>query len=141
MDASQYDIKQGFVPNIHAEGTFYMNEELKPLVTAEPERSADVSNCGGGGSILAVKEIANVSLLSGIIGRSIGIPDVHSGYGFAIGNVAEFDMADLQAIISSSGVGFDINSGVRFICTNLTEANTAPEKEQLEQTFLDHINV
>ena len=28
----------------------------------------------------------------GIVGRSVGLPDVHSGYGFAIGNMAAFDM-------------------------------------------------
>ena len=32
--------------------------------------------------------------------RSVGLPDVHSGYGFAIGNVAAFDMSDPNAIVS-----------------------------------------
>jgi hypothetical protein len=36
----------------------------------------------------------------GGVWQSIGLPDVHSGYGFAIGNVAAFDMADPQAIVS-----------------------------------------
>lgn len=40
--------------------------------------------------------------------KSIALPDVHSGYGFAIGNVAAFDMADPQAVVSPGGVGFDI---------------------------------
>lgn len=31
---------------------------------------------------------------------SIGLPDVHSGYGFAIGNVAAFDIADPDAVVS-----------------------------------------
>ncbi|CAN0199469.1 unnamed protein product [Ectocarpus fasciculatus] len=31
---------------------------------------------------------------------SIGLPDVHSGYGFAVGNVAAFDMADPDAVVS-----------------------------------------
>lgn len=31
---------------------------------------------------------------------SIGLPDVHSGYGFAIGNVAAFDMSDPDAVVS-----------------------------------------
>ena len=39
----------------------------------------------------------------------MGLPDAHSGYGFAIGNVAAFDMADPAAIVSPGGVGFDIN--------------------------------
>ena len=32
-----------------------------------------------------MKQIANVAALPGIVGYSIGLPDVHSGYGFAIG--------------------------------------------------------
>jgi hypothetical protein len=32
--------------------------------------------------------------------QSIGLPDVHSGYGFAIGNMAAFDMADPDAVVS-----------------------------------------
>lgn len=142
IDACRYDIKQGFVPNMRTEGTFYVNEELAPLVTAELERSADVSKGGGGGGFIpAVKQIANVSSLPGIIGRSIAMPDVHSGYGFAIGNVAAFDMADPQAIVSPGGVGFDINCGVRLIRTNLTETDIDPVKEQLAQTLFDHIPV
>ncbi len=51
--------------------------------------------------------------------ESIALPDVHSGYGFAIGNVAAFDMEDPAAVVSPGGVGFDINCGVRLIRTNL----------------------
>ncbi len=36
------------------------------------------------------------------------MPDIHSGYGFAIGNVAAFDM-DADGVVSPGGVGFDIN--------------------------------
>jgi len=56
----------------------------------------------------------------GIVKQSIALPDVHSGYGFAIGNVAAFDMADPEAVVSPGGVGFDINCGVRLVRTNLT---------------------
>lgn len=44
-----------------------------------------------------------MAALPGIVGRSIGLPDVHSGYGFAIGNVAAFDMADPEAVVSPGG--------------------------------------
>lgn len=71
----------------------------------------------------------------------MALPDVHSGYGFAIGNVAAFDMSDPEAVVSPGGVGFDINCGVRLIRTNLTEADVAPVKEQLAQALFDHIPV
>ena len=50
-----------------------------------------------------------------MVGSSIGMPDIHSGYGFAVGNVAAFDMADPKSVESPGGVGFDINCGVRLI--------------------------
>ena len=50
-----------------------------------------------------------------MVGSSIGMPDIHSGYGFAVGNVAAFDMANPESVVSPGGVGFDINCGVRLI--------------------------
>ena len=61
---------------------------------------------GIGGFLPGMKQIANVAALPGIVGRSIGLPDVHSGYGFAIGNMAAFDMTDPAAIVSPGMVFF-----------------------------------
>jgi tRNA-splicing ligase RtcB (3'-phosphate/5'-hydroxy nucleic acid ligase) len=72
---------------------------------------------------------------------SLAMPDVHSGYGFSIGNVAAFDMDDPEAIVSPGGVGFDINCGVRLLRTNLMEADVADVKERLAQALFDHIPV
>ena len=55
---------------------------------------------GQGGFLPAMKQIANVAALPGIVKRSIALPDVHSGYGFAIGNMAAFDMDNPEAIVS-----------------------------------------
>ena len=73
--------------------------------------------------------------------HSVALPDVHSGYGFAIGNVAAFDMSNPEAIVSPGGVGFDINCGVRLLRTNLREEDVQPVKEQLAQALFDHIPV
>ncbi len=59
-----------------------------------------------------------------LLQKSIALPDVHSGYGFAIGNVAAFDMADPEAVVSPGGVGFDINCGVRLLRTNMVLPST-----------------
>jgi tRNA-splicing ligase RtcB len=88
-----------------------------------------------------VKQIANVASLPGIVTASIGLPDVHSGYGFAIGNVAAFDMSDPDAIVSPGGVGFDINCGVRLVRTNLELKDVKDIQEQLAQSLFDHIPV
>lgn len=136
----RYDIAVGFVPNMRAPGTFYVNEVLAPLVFGELEAAAARGGAAGG-FLPAVKQIANVACLPGIVSRSIAMPDVHSGYGFAIGNVAAFDVDDPEAVVSPGGVGFDINCGVRLLRTNLTEEEVGPVKEELAQTLFDHIPV
>ena len=55
----------------------------------------------------ALEQVANVAHLPGIVGRSIAMPDIHWGYGFAIGGVAAFSTDD--GVVSPGGVGFDIN--------------------------------
>jgi tRNA-splicing ligase RtcB len=117
VDASKFEIKVGFVPNMRVPGVFYANEHLERLVLGELDHFT--TRQGVGGFLPAVKQIANVASLPGIVQRSIGLPDVHAGYGFAIGNVAAFNMDDPDAIVSPGGVGFDINCGVRLIRTNL----------------------
>ncbi|KAK2188786.1 hypothetical protein NP493_121g01009 [Ridgeia piscesae] len=134
-----WQIKKGFVPNMKVEGTFYVNDKLQQLMFDELKQSC-ISG-GYGGFLPGVKQIGNVAALPGIVGKSIGLPDIHSGYGFAIGNVAAFDMADRNAVVSPGGVGFDINCGVRLLRTNLFEKDVLPIKEQLAQSLFDHIPV
>jgi tRNA-splicing ligase RtcB len=74
----------------------------------------------------AVRQVANVAHLPGIVGRSIGMPDIHWGYGFAIGGVAAFDPEE-GGVVSPGGVGYDINCGVRLLRTRL-EAGEVRER-------------
>jgi len=73
----------------------------------------------------AVKQVANVAQLPGIVGRSIGMPDIHWGYGFAIGGVAAFDPAR-GGVVSPGGVGYDINCGVRLLRSNISSRDLTP---------------
>uniref|UniRef100_K1Q667 RNA-splicing ligase RtcB homolog n=2 Tax=Magallana gigas TaxID=29159 RepID=K1Q667_MAGGI len=132
-------IKKGFVDNMNVEGIFYTNETLEKLMFDELKQSCRTQ--GYGGFLPGMKQIGNVAALPGIVGKSIGLPDVHSGYGFAIGNMAAFDMSNKDAVVSPGGVGFDINCGVRLLRTNLMEKDVAPLKEQLAQCMFDHIPV
>lgn len=52
-------------------------------------------------------QVANVAGLPGIVGPSMAMPDIHWGYGFAIGGVAAFQVE--SGIVSPGGVGYDIN--------------------------------
>ncbi|HET9440872.1 MAG TPA: RtcB family protein, partial [Longimicrobiales bacterium] len=66
----------------------------------------------------ALQQVANVACLPGIVGHSIGMPDIHWGYGFPIGGVAAFDPQQ-GGVVSPGGVGYDINCGVRLLRSDL----------------------
>jgi len=66
----------------------------------------------------ALRQVANVAALPGIVSAAIALPDVHPGYGFPIGGVAAFDLKEGVAVVG--GVGFDINCGVRLLAVPLS---------------------
>lgn len=78
----------------------------------------------------ALRQVANVACLPGIVGRSLAMPDVHWGYGFAIGGVAAFDPA-LGGVVSPGGVGYDINCGVRLLRSDLAADELRPHLGRL----------
>ena len=65
----------------------------------------------------APEQTANSTILPGIVGKALAMPDIHWGYGFPIGGVAATDSD--EGVVSPGGVGFDINCGVRLVRTNL----------------------
>lgn len=81
-------IKKGFQPNMNVEGIFYVNATLERLMLEELRNSCRPGAVGG--FLPGVKQIANVAALPGIVGKSVGLPDIHSGYGFAIGKLQMF---------------------------------------------------
>ena len=78
--------------------------------------------------------MANVATLPGIQKASLAMPDIHWGYGFAIGGVAATDPEE-GGVISPGGVGYDINCGVRLLRTDLdwddVKARIRPLVDQL----------
>jgi len=77
----------------------------------------------------ALKQVANVAHLPGILKYSIGLADMHVGYGFPIGGVAAFDLE--KGIISPGGVGYDINCSVRLLRTNLKKQDVEKKKKEI----------
>ncbi|HEX9191151.1 MAG TPA: RtcB family protein [Candidatus Deferrimicrobiaceae bacterium] len=77
----------------------------------------------------ALRQVMNVAHLPGILYRSIGMPDIHWGYGFPIGGVAAMDPG--KGVISPGGVGYDINCGVRLLRSNLEIAGLRPRLREL----------
>uniref|UniRef100_A0A671TC22 3'-phosphate/5'-hydroxy nucleic acid ligase n=1 Tax=Sinocyclocheilus anshuiensis TaxID=1608454 RepID=A0A671TC22_9TELE len=98
------------------EGIFYVNDPPEKLMFEE--LTMKLQHIWFGGFLPAMKQI-----------------------GFAIGNMAAFDMDDTEAVVSPGGVGFDINCGVRLLRTNLDEGDVQPVKKQLAQSMFDHIPV
>lgn len=76
LSPEEMHIRKGFVPNMLVDGHFYVNAVLEELIMEELK---DHCSAGGyGGFMPAVKQIANVAALPGIVKKSIGMPDVHS---------------------------------------------------------------
>src|SRR3989442_5956263 len=77
----------------------------------------------------AVRQVATVAHLPGLVGPAIAMPDIHWGYGFPIGGVAAFD--EEEGVVSPGGVGYDINCGVRLLVAPLGIADVRPRLAQL----------
>ncbi|MCP4746348.1 MAG: RtcB family protein [Desulfobacteraceae bacterium] len=85
----------------------------------------------------ALKQVANVATLPGIVRASLAMPDIHWGYGFPIGGVAAFDWQD--GVVSPGGVGYDINCGVRLAGTGLVFKDIFPCLKELADALYRHI--
>jgi tRNA-splicing ligase RtcB len=89
-DATSVEIARGYKPGMRVKGIIYVDEALEAALEDK-----------------SVGQVANVATLPGIVGASLAMPDIHTGYGFAIGGVAAFDLK--EGVISPGGVGYDIN--------------------------------
>jgi tRNA-splicing ligase RtcB (3'-phosphate/5'-hydroxy nucleic acid ligase) len=117
MEMRQLDDYRWLIPRqdcMRVEGLIYADGELMRDIRADE----------------AVRQVANVACLPGIVGRSIGMPDIHWGYGFPIGGVAAFD-PERGGVVSPGGVGYDINCGVRLLRTGMTERELRPRLVKL----------
>ncbi len=84
----------------------------------------------------SLNQAVNVSMLPGIVGPSLAMPDIHQGYGFPIGGVAATDWE--HGVVSPGGVGFDINCGVRLMRTSVGVDEVRPRiRDLVNQVFRD----
>ncbi|CDJ62411.1 tRNA-splicing ligase RtcB homolog, related [Eimeria necatrix] len=88
-------IKKGFVPGMNVAGEVFVNDALEGLLLEELRGFS--SKKGFGGFLPAVKQVANVATLPGILGKSVGLPDIHAeGLGFRV-------CADLESALELGG--------------------------------------
>lgn len=83
------------------------------------------------------QQVANSACLPGIVGMSLAMPDIHSGYGLPIGGVVAVDAQ--TGVISPGGVGYDINCGVRLVRTNLKVEDIKKYQKGLVETLFRKI--
>jgi tRNA-splicing ligase RtcB (3'-phosphate/5'-hydroxy nucleic acid ligase) len=83
------------------------------------------------------RQVSNVAHLPGIVNYSLAMPDMHWGYGFPIGGVAAFNIAD--GIVSPGGVGYDINCGCRLMTTRLHREEIMPALQALIGALFENV--
>jgi len=103
-------------------GRIYASEKMMHSIISEDE---------------SIKQVINVAHLPGIRKFSLGMPDIHWGYGFPIGGVAATDYND--GVISPGGVGYDINCGVRLARTALHKDEVISKIDRLITNLFNRI--
>ncbi len=120
IDSNRVEVPMGYKAGMRTKGIIYVDEIL--------EKQLEVHS---------IEQVANVATLPGIVGSSLAMPDIHTGYGFTIGGVAAFDLKD--GIVSPGGVGYDINCGVRLLRSNLYKAEITPRIREIVDAFYKDI--
>jgi tRNA-splicing ligase RtcB (3'-phosphate/5'-hydroxy nucleic acid ligase) len=121
IDDSRWEIRRSYKEGMRVPGLVYASESMMNLIWEDQ----------------SFQQVVNVSFLPGIVGHSLAMPDIHSGYGFPIGGVAATRVKD--GVVSPGGVGFDINCGVRLLRTNLGEDEIRPKVEELIYSLYSNI--
>lgn len=110
----EWEVPLGEVPAMRVPGRVFADETM--MEKAREDR--------------AIEQVANVATLPGIVRASYAMPDIHWGYGFAVGGVAATDV-EAGGVISPGGVGFDICCGVRLLRSDLTLEEARRHLEEL----------
>ena len=120
IDETKIEIPIDYKQGMRVKGIIYVDETLQKDLEDQ-----------------SIDQVANVATLPGIVGSSMAMPDVHTGYGFAIGGVAAFDLKD--GIVSPGGVGYDINCGVRLLRSNLMREDVLTKMKDLVSILYNEI--
>jgi len=120
IDETKIEIPIDYKQGMRVKGIIYVDETLQKDLEDQ-----------------SIDQVANVATLPGIVGSSMAMPDVHTGYGFAIGGVAAFDLK--EGIVSPGGVGYDINCGVRLLKSNLLREDVLTKMKDLVSILYNEI--
>jgi tRNA-splicing ligase RtcB len=113
LDEYRWEIPMDAVAGMRVPGVLFSSPPLLGAVEEDP----------------SLRQLANVATLPGIQVSALAMPDIHFGYGFPVGGVAAFDVA--EGIVSPGGIGYDINCGVRLLRTPLRREEVLPRLKPL----------
>lgn len=122
IDDYRWRIPKSYKQGMRVDGIIYADEKLLKDIRHDK----------------ALEQVANVAFLPGIVKHSLGMPDIHWGYGFPIGGVAATDV-EKGGVVSPGGVGFDINCGVRLVRTDLSQEDVRPLLKDLVAALFNTI--
>jgi tRNA-splicing ligase RtcB len=120
IDETRIEVPLDYKQGMRVKGIIYVDEVLEKDLEDQ-----------------SIDQVSNVATLPGIIKASFAMPDVHTGYGFAIGGVAAFTLK--EGIVSPGGVGYDINCGVRLLRSNLKKEEVLPKIKDLVSVLYNEI--
>ncbi len=89
-------------------GVLFSNQALLQGVSGDP----------------SLMQLANVATLPGIERNALAMPDIHFGYGFPVGGVAAFDLA--EGVVSPAGSATTSTAAYRLLRTGLTVDEVRP---------------
>lgn len=118
----QFKIDKSYKKGMRVDGIVYADDKLMENILKDN----------------ALEQVCNVAFLPGIVKASMAMPDMHWGYGFAIGGVCATDV-NSGGVISPGGVGFDINCGVRMFKTNLFYDDVKDKLDNIVKTLYNNI--
>jgi tRNA-splicing ligase RtcB len=113
VDANRWRIPMHYNSEMHVPGMVYADDELIEQMLMDN----------------ALQQVVNVATLPGIVGHSLGMPDIHWVYGFPVCGVAATSAQ--EGVVSPGGIGFDINCGVRLIATDLLREQVRGKVDKL----------
>ncbi len=96
-----WDIPKNFRKDMRVPGRIFASEDILADILLDQ----------------SLEQVVNVATLPGIEKWSLAMPDIHEGYGMAVGGVAAFNFE--EGIISPGAVGYDINCGIRVLKSNV----------------------
>ena len=121
LDDHRWEIPQDYKAGMRVPGIVYSSDSMIEKIMTDQ----------------SLEQVANVSFLPGIVQASLAMPDIHWGYGFPVGGVAATRVD--TGVISPGGVGYDINCGVRFLRTDLDEAEVRPKLDALVEALYQNV--